>query len=183
MSITFGNVRGITKLNKYALYQKTKNKHTPWPIEDVDDFFINTLKAKFLSMSDKDLKPFLIEHEIPERNKIGGIYGIYDSAITALLNGKVKSVNDMAFQQLAQKSIPLTNTDTILTIGSLVILETDDFETVSGCYIGGTINRLYNLVAFFAGLPEVDKTNFENYIIDDYLSSLADVKTMGFFEL
>lgn len=144
--------------------------------------FINTLKAKFLSMSDKDLKPFLIEHEIPERNKIGGIYGVYDLSITALLNGKVKSVNDRAFQQLAQRSVPLTDTDTILTIGSLVILETDDFETVSGCYIGGTINRLYNLVAFFAGLPEVEKTNFEDYIIDDYVSSLADVKTMGFFD-
>lgn len=170
-------------MNKYTLFQKAKNRYAPWPIEDVDDFFINTLKAQPLSLSDKDIKPFLIEHEIPEREKIGGVYGGYDLAITALLNGKVKSVNDMEFQQLAQKSVPLTDTDTILTIGSLVILETDNFKTVSGCYIGGTINRLYNLVAFFAGLPEVDKTNFENYIIDDYLSSLADVKTMGFFEL
>jgi hypothetical protein len=170
-------------VNKYTLFQKAKNRYAPWPIEDVDDFFINTLKAKSLSLYDKDLEPFLIEHEIPQREKIGGVYGVYDLAITALLNGKVKSVNDMEFQQLAQKSVPLTDTDTILTIGSLVILETDNFKTVSGCYIGGTINRLYNLVAFFAGLPEVDKTNFENYIIDDYLSSLADVKTMGFFEL
>ncbi|XOQ14355.1 MAG: Nitroreductase [Shouchella clausii] len=170
-------------MNKYTLFQKAKNRYAPWPIEDVDDFFINTLKAKSLSLYDKDLEPFLIEHEIPQREKIGGVYGVYDLAITALLNGKVKSVNDMAFQQLSQKAISLTDTDTILTIGSLVILKTDDFETVSGCYIGGTINRLYNLVAFFAGLPEVDKMNFENYIIDDYLSSLADVKTMGFFEL
>lgn len=170
-------------MNKYTFYQKTKNKHTPWPIEDVHNFFINILKAKPLSLSDKDLEPFLIEHEIPEREKIGGIYGVYDLAITAFLNGKVKSVNDMAFQQLSQKSIFLIDTDTILTIGSLVILETDDLKTVTGCYIGGTINRLYNLVAFFVGLPEVDKTNFEDYIIDDYLSSLADVKTMGFFEM
>lgn len=170
-------------MDKYELFIHTQKTVPSWTINEVDDFFHSELRALSIQLSDPDLQPFLIKGEIPSEEKICGIYGIYDQAIIQLLQGKITSIHEIKFSQLSTKRKYVTDIDTILTIGSLVILETDDFIKISGCYIGGNIDRLYNLASYFAGLPDISKTKFKDYMIDDYLYALNDVKRMGFFDI
>ncbi|WP_078579261.1 hypothetical protein [Salipaludibacillus agaradhaerens] len=170
-------------MRKYKQYLELRDNYPPWKIKDVDIFFKSSLKAKELSLLDPDIKPFLIESEIPSRDKICGTYGIYNLAILELLEGKVSCINEMKFRTLQKQSKTITDVDTILSIGSLVILETDDFKSVSKCYIGGNVSRLYNLVTYFSGLPIVTRSQFKDHIVNDFLTALNDVKKMGILDL
>ncbi|GAF64942.1 hypothetical protein BTS2_1838 [Bacillus sp. TS-2] len=159
-------------MNNYPLYQ-------PWSLEDIDHFFKHSLKARSISISDPDLQPFLIVDETPIKEKIGLIYGIYDEAAVNLLNGRIAHINEMEYMLLSQKQKTLFDVDTILTIGTLVILEINDKIELTGCFINRELPRLYDFITYFSGLPDFNLKYYAPSQVEEYLESVEKVKGTG----
>ena len=163
------------------MYQTYQRKYPPWSIKDVDHFFQEKLLAVRIPFDHPELY-----HDVfmPSKENTAGVYGIYDQAILYLLQGRVESIHDMEFSLLTKKSTRynLDDIDTILTIGALVVLETEDHQTIKGCFIGGEMNleRLYHVVTYIAGVPELSNEKLRDEWITDYLKSVQEVKRMGF---
>lgn len=141
-----------------------------WSISQVDRFFHETLMAQPIPYTHPILQPYLLDPFIPPRAEICAIYVLYNEAVLGLLNGEIEHVHGLHYQQALRKSPKLTDLETILDIGSLVVLSNASIGY--SCYIGGSIEKLYALVTYFSGKAGSDSDR-------DYFHAKKIVERMG----
>lgn len=145
-------------------------------IKRIDQFFIEQLHARQIDPDDPEFQLFRDVY-MPLKEKTASIYGISDEATLALLAGRAKSVQDMEYELLARKRTNATlDVDTILTIGLVVVTETDDFKTITNYFIGGSrpFQSLNSILTYLIGYP---KKNLELKLEHD--RAAKEFKQMG----
>lgn len=127
-------------------------------IKRIDQFFQEELHARQIDPDDPEFQLFR-DVCMPPKEKTASIYGMSDEATLALLAGRAKSVQDMEYELLARKRTSAElDVDTILTIGIVVVTETDDFKTITHYFIGArrSYPRLDAILTYLIGYPKKD---------------------------
>ena len=172
----------------YKTYQQYRKQFPAWQISEINSFLVRELGALPIQMDEPGLIYALTDDCIPPREQIVGLYALYKHSTLALLKGEIKNIHGMDYTMLKQREHdfnPKDDVESILESGVFLVLHSEDGHDVSpNCFVGGrNVDRIYNLVRFFAGLPEVSRKVIDSGTFKKYESALRDVQRMGFFDL
>ena len=175
-------------MSNYKIYQQYRKKFPAWKIPDIDSFFVNELGALSIPMDHPGLVYEMTDDCIPPREQIVGLYALYKQSTLDLLKGNIENIHGMGYTMLKKGDYTFNTDDdveSILESGVFLVLHSEDGHVVSpNCFIGGrNVDRIYNLVTFFSGLPEVSRKDYDSGKFKNYESALRDVQKMGFFDI
>ncbi|UTR13648.1 hypothetical protein MM221_13595 [Salipaludibacillus sp. LMS25] len=156
----------------------------PKKIKEVDKILLSALKAVKIPKEDERIKLILNDPYCPNTSFIQGVYFIYKKSVLELLEGRIPTIHSYEFMETQKndRTISAEDIDYVLEMATAVVIASEEGETMTDFFIGGSAEKLNNILYLCQGYSKELEKQKNKESLQGFMKDIKIVEQMGLLE-